>query len=143
MIMKLNAPIKVLCVDDNFLVAEGIKIKLALAGGFEWMGQLADADDLVEHVRRKRPDIVLLDIDMPGKDAFTALRELHDAGLNTRVLMVSGHVRTELIDRAVEAGAWGYVSKGEGAEQIINAIHDVLAGKFVMGPEVASEYRAS
>jgi two-component system response regulator DesR len=141
--MILNTPIRVLCVDDNFLVAEGIKIKLSLAGGFEWLGQLADADDLVHQVRRTHPDVVLLDIDMPGKDAFAALEELRDEGLDTRVIMVSGHVRTELIDRAVEAGAWGYVSKGEGAEQIINAIHDVMNGKFVMGPEVASEYRTS
>jgi DNA-binding NarL/FixJ family response regulator len=52
-------------------------------------------------------------------------------------------VRTDLIDRAVEAGAWGYVSKGEGAETIVSAIHEVLAGRFIMGPEVAAEYRGT
>lgn len=134
-------PIRVLCVDDNFLVAEGIKIKLMLAGGFDWLGQLSDADNLVEEVRRLRPDIVLLDIDMPGRDAFEALEELNSLNLNTRVIMVSGHVRTDLIDRAVEAGAWGYVSKGEGAETIILAINEVMGDRFVMGPEVSAEYR--
>ena len=141
--MRIDIPIKVLCVDDNFLVAEGIKIKLMLAGGFEWLGQLAEADDLLKEVQEKHPDVVLLDIDMPGKDAFVALEELNALGLGTRVIMVSGHVRTELVDRAVEAGAWGYVSKGEGSDQIITAIRDVMDGKFVMGPEVAAEYRGS
>jgi DNA-binding NarL/FixJ family response regulator len=141
--MRFDIPIRVLCVDDNFLVAEGIKIKLMLAGGFEWLGQLADAEDLTNQVQEKSPDIVLLDIDMPGKDAFTALEELNDLELETRVIMVSGHVRADLIDRAVEAGAWGYVSKGEGSDQIISAIRDVMSGKFVMGPEVAAEYRGS
>lgn len=139
----INRQVRVLCVDDNFLVAEGIKIKLMLAGGFQWLGQLADADQLVSEVERTRPDIVLLDIDMPGKDAFAALEELNRRDLGARVLMVSGHVRTDLIDRAVEAGAWGYVSKGEGAESIVSAIQDVIDGKFVMGPEVAAEYRGA
>lgn len=141
--MKLTQSIKVLCVDDNFLVAEGIKIKLSLAGGFEWLGQLSDADNLVEEVGRSRPDIVLLDIDMPGKDAFTALEELGEEHPETRVLMVSGHVRSDLIDRAVEAGAWGYISKGDGADSIVNAIRDIMNGKFVMGAEVTAEYRGA
>jgi len=141
--MKQERPIRVLCVDDNFLVAEGIKIKLSLAGGFEWLGQLSDADDLINQVERTKPDVVLLDIDMPGRDAFAALDELSENFAQTRVIMVSGHVRTELIDRAVEAGAWGYVSKGEGAEAIVSAIHQVMDGRFVMGPEVAAEYRGN
>lgn len=141
--MVRQQPIKVLCVDDNYLVAEGIKIKLMLAGGFEWLGQLSDADHLTDEVRQRRPDIVLLDIDMPGKDAFAALEELGESGLDSRVIMVSGHVRTDLIDRAVEAGAWGYVSKGEGSETIVSAIDQVMAGKFVMGPEVSAEYRSA
>ncbi len=136
----ISHPIKVLCVDDNFLVAEGIRIKLMLTGGFQWLGQLADADHLVDEARRTQPDVVLLDIDMPGRDAFEALEELNRSNPHARVIMVSGHVRSELIDRAVEAGAWGYVSKGEGAETIVNAIRDVMENKFVMGPEVSAEY---
>lgn len=135
--------IRVLCVDDNFLVAEGIKIRLNLAGGFEWVGQLPDADRLIEHVEQARPDVVLLDLDMPGKDAFTAMRELADAAPDVRTIVISGHVRSELVDKAVEAGAWGYISKGEGPETIVAAIHQVVQGQFVVGPDVKAEYSGS
>ena len=132
--------IRVLCVDDNFLVSEGIKIRLNLAGGFEWVGQLPDADRLIEQVQQSRPDIVLLDLDMPGKDAFTAMRELADVEPDVRTIVISGHVRSELVDKAVEAGAWGYISKSEGPETIVAAIRQVVNGEFVVGPDVKAEY---
>lgn len=134
-------PIRVLCVDDNFLVAEGIKVRLNLAGGFEWVGQLPDADKLVEQVKQARPDVVLLDLDMPGKDAFEAMRELVEAVPDVRTIVISGHVRSDLVDRAVESGAWGYISKSEGPETIVGAIQQVVNGQFVVGPDVRAEYR--
>jgi len=135
-----SEPIRVLCVDDNFLVAEGIRIRLNLAGGFEWVGQLPDADNLIEQVQKGHPDVVLLDLDMPGKDAFMAMRELAEVAPDVRTIVISGHVRSELVDRAVEAGAWGYISKSEGPETIVAAIHQVVNGQFVVGPDVKAEY---
>lgn len=131
-------PIKVLCVDDNFLVSEGIRLKLRMEGGFEWLGQLNSADRLIAEVKERRPDVVLLDLDMPGKDAFTALRELHDEKLETRVIIISGFVRSDLVDRAVEAGAWGYVSKGDSTDAVVNAIRQVMKGQFALAPNTAS-----
>ena len=136
-------PIRILCVDDNFLVAEGIKIRLNLAGGFEWVGQLPDADRLIEQVQQAQPDVVLLDLDMPGKDAFMAMRELADAAPDVRTIVISGHVRSELVDKAVEAGAWGYISKSEGPETIVAAIRQVVNGQFVVGPDVKAEYNGT
>jgi DNA-binding NarL/FixJ family response regulator len=136
-----NEPIKVLCVDDNDLVAEGLRMKLRHTGDFEWMGSLREADDLVKAAWRSRPHVVLLDIDMPGKDPFEAMRELTDMFPSVRVLMLSGHVRRELIDRAIESGAWGYVSKNEGADVIVHAIERVARGEFTLGPDVQDEYR--
>ncbi len=129
-------PIRVMCVDDNFLIAEGISIMLRMAGGFEWLGQLPTADDLVAQVREHQPDIVLLDIDLPGRDAFDALDELDRECPHVRTIILSGLVRREFIDRAVEAGAWGYLLKGESAAEVVSAICRVMQGEFVMGPEV-------
>ncbi len=139
---RARKPIRVLCVDDNDLVAEGIRIKLDIErGGFEWIGQLRDANHLVQEAFRTKPNVILLDIDMPGKDAFEALHEVSELFPNVRVLMLSGHVRRELIERAIEAGAWGYISKHEGADLIIDAIERVTNGEFALGPDVQREYR--
>jgi DNA-binding NarL/FixJ family response regulator len=140
--IMVNDTIKVLCVDDNFLVAEGIRIKLALAGGFDWLGHLSDADHLLEQVQSLRPDVVLLDIDMPGKNAFEALEELSQTHPEARVIIVSGHVRADLIDRALDAGAWGYISKGDEADTIVSAIQKVMEGQCVLGTDAKAAYRA-
>lgn len=136
-----NAPIKVLCVDDNDLVAEGIKMKLSAAEDYQWLGQLRDADKLVQVAFQKRPHVILLDIDMPGKDPFVAIRELADLFPSVRVVMLSGYVRQDLIDRAIESGAWGYVAKSDGADMVLRAISRVARGEFTLGPDVEDEYR--
>jgi DNA-binding NarL/FixJ family response regulator len=135
--------IRVLCVDDNHLVADALKTKLRLAGGFEWLGQVTEATGLVELADRIKPDIILLDIDMPGEDPFDVLEALTNECPETRVVMFSGHVRGDLIDKAVEAGAWGYISKNDGTESIVSSLHRVAEGEFVIGEEAEAEFRRS
>ena len=126
----------ILCVDDNRHVADALRVKIGQERTLEWLGWLPDATDLVAKVVAESPTIVLLDLDMPGRDPFEALAELSDIGTGTRTLVFSGHVRKELIDRAIEAGAWGYVSKSEGEEALLDAIEKVLGGEFTLSPEV-------
>jgi len=133
--------IRVMCVDDNDFVAEAIRRKLAMDRAFAWAGWLPEAQDMVEKVKESKADVVLLDIDMPGKNSFEALTELAAACPDTRVIMLSGYVRTDYIHRAVEAGAWGYVSKNENVETILSAIQQVARGAFVMGSEVEAELK--
>ena len=83
--------IRVMCVDDNPLVAEGVRIKLNMEGGFEWAGHRHTADDLCDWVRRWKPDIVLLDIDMPGAYALPSLSELAEAVPDTKTVILSGY----------------------------------------------------
>ena len=134
-------PIRVMCVDDNDFVAEAIRRKLSLDPSFAWAGWLPEARQLVEKVKETKADVVLLDIDMPGKDSFEALAELASACPSARVIMLSGYVRSDYIDRAVEAGAWGYVSKNENTETILAAIQQVAKGGFAMGSEVEAELK--
>ena len=138
---SMASPIRVMCVDDNDFVAEAIRRKLSLDTAFEWAGWLPEARDLVTKVKEAKADVVLLDIDMPGKDSFEALGELAAACPSARVIMLSGYVRADYIDRAVEAGAWGYVSKNENTETILAAIQQVSRGGFAMGSEVEAELR--
>lgn len=136
----MSEPVRVMCVDDNFLVAEGVAIMLRLAGGFQWVGQLSTADHLAREAADRKPHIVLLDIDLPGRDPFDALSELAAECPDVRTIMFSGYIRSDFIDRAVESGAWGYLAKGESADVVVDAIQRVLHGEFVMGPDVESLY---
>lgn len=127
---------RVLCVDDNEFIGEALQLKLSQVGGFKWLGQLMDAEKLVDEAARMQPDLVLLDIDMPGKDPFQALEELADKVPQAKVVMLTGHVRDELIDKAFGSGAWGYLSKSESTDTIVRALQRVMDGEVVLGPDV-------
>ena len=129
----MSGSIGVLCVDDNRFVAEALEEKLSTADGYRWLGHLMDADGLFDHVKRLKPDVVLLDIDMPGPDPFAALQEITTKCPDVAVLILSGYVRPELIDRAIDAGASGYLSKGDGADSLLSDIRRAAQGEFVLG----------
>lgn len=127
--------ISVLCVDDNQHVADAIRAKLANAGGFEWKGWLSAADTLLEAGRREHPTVVIMDVDMPGRDPFEAVAEMAAQYPEIRAIMFSGYVRSELIDRAFDAGAWGYVSKNDGEDELVQALRLVAGGDIFLSPE--------
>lgn len=132
--------ITVLCVDDNPHVADALRLKVARTPGLAWQGWLPSADQLFDKVVAEQPDVVLLDIDMPGRSPFEALAQIADEARDSRVLVFSGHVRRELVERAIESGAWGYISKNDGDTTLVEAIRRVATGEFVLSPEVQSVF---
>ncbi len=134
--MLNRSPIRVLCVDDHAFLVEGLQARLSLARDMEFVGRLSTADDLVQEAKRTRPDVVLLDIEMPGVDPFEAVDDLRRQCPSVHVIMLSAYVRDHYIDSAVNAGAWGYLSKNDDPELIIDAIRKVARGEFVFGPSV-------
>ncbi len=138
--MLAEKKIGVLCVDDNPHVAEALKMKLRRAESFEWMGWLADADHMVETAKSICPKIVILDVDMPGQDPFEATAALNEACPDTRVVFFSGHVRLEFIERALDAGAWGYASKSDGEEALLSVLRAVAGGEIAFSPEARATY---
>lgn len=136
--MSGSSPVRVLCVDDNFLVIDSLVARLGQESWIEVAGTLSQADEITAAVERSRVDVVLLDVDMPGRDSFAALQELSERHPHVRTIMLSGHVRAELIDRAVACGAWGYLSKSVGAEVVVEAIRAVRDGEFALSTEGVS-----
>jgi DNA-binding NarL/FixJ family response regulator len=131
--------IKVLCVDDTDFVAEALRRRLAISGDFEWLGLLGNANNLEAEITGRRPDVVVLDVDMPGRASFDALQAVSDACPDVRVIMLSGHVRADYINRSLQCGAWGYLSKNEDVATIVAAIKKVHRGEFAFGPESEAE----
>lgn len=134
-----EATVRVLCVDDHAFLLEGLAARFASEPEFEICGTLESADQLVETILEKQPDIVLLDIEMPGRDAFDVLEELAEREVTTRVVLLSGYIRQTYLDMAIKSGAWGYLSKRDEPGTIVAAIRDVRAGRFAFSPEVVSK----
>lgn len=137
---KMTMPVQVLCIDDNPHVADALRIQLSREPGMQWQGWLPAADDLVQRAARDHPGIVIIDIDMPGRDAFDAINELAQCCPDIRSVIFSGLTRKDLIERAVEAGAWGYVSKNDGELALMTALRLVKDGEFSLSPEARSSF---
>lgn len=133
--------ITVLCVDDNPDVAEALRVQIGRTPGFVWGGWAASAAGLGT-LPADNPSILLLDIDMPGPDPFEALEVLLMRRPGVRALVFSGHVRPDMIARALEAGAWGYVSKNDGEDELVRCLRAVASGEFAMSPEVRRAHDA-
>ncbi len=128
--------IRVLCVDDHAFLAEGLRSKIALEPDLQFAGWLPDASNVVQKVLEDKVDIVTLDIEMPGPDPFEAVADLNRRCPDARAIMLSAYVRDSYIDAAVEAGAWGYLSKSDDPDHIVQAIRKVVGGQFAFGPSV-------
>lgn len=129
-----STAISVLCVDDNRSIADAIREQLARAGGFLWCGWLADASSLAEAIALHHPLIVLMDLDMPGRPPFEAMRELA-ATPDLRFVILSGHVSRDLVLRAIDEGAWGYILKGDRDENIVDNLRQVASGALGFSAE--------
>jgi len=133
-------PITVACVDDNENVGEALEILIRDQNDIEWMGWLPNPADLPSFVDQHKPTILLLDLDIPGYDSLAAAAALADNAPDTRIIVLSGHVREELVDEALAAGTWGYVSKNDGEQLLLDAIRRVAAGEFVLSPEARATF---
>jgi DNA-binding NarL/FixJ family response regulator len=134
-------PVRVLCVDDHAFLAEGMKSRLSLESDMEVVGWLESAEGLSGEVRRREADVVLMDIEMPGPDAFAVLADLHRSNPQVRTIILSAYVRDHYIDAADKVGAWGYLSKSDTPDSVVAAIRKVVRDEFAFGPKVLERCR--
>jgi two-component system response regulator DesR len=102
----------------------------------QWVGGLDRADHLIEESKRTCPDIVILDVDMPGADVFEVLPAMQNQCPNVRVIMLTSYSSPEHIDRAFAAGAWGFVSKLDQIDTLMDGIQAVMRGELYFSPMV-------
>lgn len=131
-----DEPIRVLLADDHAMVREGLRILLGSAAGIVVLGEAESGVSAVATARRLAPDIVILDLDMPGGSGASALCDLV-ALPNVQVLILTMHVEDGRLVPLLEAGARGYLSKEAAARDLVDAIRVVAAGEVYVRPEAA------
>jgi DNA-binding NarL/FixJ family response regulator len=129
--------VRVVLADDHPVVRDGLRGMLTGAAGIEVVGEAADGVEAVAVVRATRPDVLLLDLRMPGGDGLEAIAALR--GDPVRVLVLSTFATGRDVAAALEAGATGYVVKDTPADQLVAALRAAAAGESVLSPAVATQ----
>ncbi|MGW1405712.1 response regulator [Streptomyces sp. NPDC002403] len=129
--------IRVLLVDDHQVVRRGLRTFLEVQDDIEVVGEAADGAEGVARTEELRPDVVLMDIKMPGTDGIEALRRLRELENPAKVLIVTSFTEQRTVVPALRAGASGYVYKDVDPDALAGAIRSVYAGHVLLQPEVA------
>jgi DNA-binding NarL/FixJ family response regulator len=130
-------PIRVMLVDDHALVRAGFRSVLHACADIVVVGEAGDGEMAVATATRAHPEVVVMDLDMPGCDGLTATRRLHEAVPDVRVLVVTMYEEREKLLAVLSAGARGYLSKGAAERELADAIRVVAAGDVYVRPAVA------
>jgi len=139
-VVEFKKKAKVLLIDDNYEHLSGVREILNLEGQFEVVATSTSANIGISLVKKHRPDIVLMDINMPEKDGLQAIQEIEKLDLGVRVVALSGYDDADLIFRTMKLGAKGYVLKTMASAQLIYAIEEVAAGKIYLPSALSSRF---
>ena len=135
----MSGKLRVLLVDDHKLFRSGVRALLARQPDFEVVGEAADGLDGVQQARQLKPDVVLLDLDMPGISGREAVRTLAEEIPQVRVLMLTVSEDAEDLLDTLRAGAAGYLLKNIDAEYFVDAIRRAASGESVVSPEMTGK----
>ena len=130
--------LRVVVVDDHPVVRDGIVGMLSSDTGIEVVGQAADGAEAIGLIRALEPDVVLMDLRMPGMDGVAAIRELARLGVSSHVLVLTTFDADADVLRAIEAGATGYLLKDASRDELLRALRSAAAGHAVLAPSVAT-----
>ncbi len=131
--------INILLVDDHDLVRLGINRLLSDIKGFNIVGEAKSGEEAIEKVNKLRPDVVLMDVKMPGMGGLEATKRIVKQHPKIKVLVVTVYGDEPYPSRVLQAGATGYMTKGASVEEMVQAINSVYSGKRYLSPEVAQQ----
>ena len=131
--------IRVLCVDDHPLLREGIAVLIGNQSDMELVAEAANGREAVEQFRKHRPDVTLMDLQMPMVNGFDAISAIRSEFPEARILVLTTHTGDVQVSRALKAGARAYLLKGSVREELLETIRAVYAGHKRLSSEVAAE----
>lgn len=129
--------IRVILVDDHLLIRRGLRDTLAETGDIRVVGEAGNYGELRELLRRQNCDVLLLDVNLPGRSGIDALRSLSEEGEAVRSVVLSQHAEDQYGIRAFKAGAMAYLNKTADPQRIVDAVRTVAAGRKYITPELA------
>lgn len=132
----MSASIRILIVDDHSVLRAGIRALLDVQPDFEVVGEAGNGQEALARVRELQPDIVLMDIGMPGMDGLVATREIKSFQPDTKILILTQHENKEYVLPSLRIGASGYVLKRADGDELLQAIRRLFAGEMFFDPRV-------
>ena len=129
--------IQVLLIDDHAMLREALQLVFDRTPGFKVVGAAGDAQSGISIAEREHPNVVLMDIEMPGLDPFAAAERIRSILPDTALVFLSAHVTDRFLRRALDLGAKGYLTKRESPQSLVEAVRRVAAGEEVFSGEVA------
>ena len=136
--MASEPRIRVMIVDDHSIVRVGLQQVLEQAGDFEVVGHASDGEEAVRVAVEVEPDVVIMDVMMPGKDGVEACREIMGSLPGVRVMMLTASTAEDAVVEAVAAGATGYLQKETGRERLLSAVRGVARGELRLPADVVT-----
>lgn len=137
--MTTVRPLRVFVVDDQALVREAVAHRLAAELGFEVVGTASNADDAIAHVGRILPDIILLDIDMPGRSCFEAAAVMKTRAPRAKLVFLSGAWNRNYLEKALALGSAGYLTKSDPPDQVAASLRRVTDGEVIFSRELRDQ----
>ena len=138
--LEFKKKARIIIVDDNYEHLSGIKELIEIESDFDVVATATSASVAISLIKKYRPEIVLMDINMPEKDGLTAIAEIEKLDLGVRTIALTGYDDPDLIFRAMKIGAKGYILKTMASAQLIYAIDEVAAGKIYLPATLSSRF---
>ena len=135
--------IKILIVDDQEIVRTGLRLILEGEGRFQSITEVSTGEEAVLRCRDSKPDVVILDISLPGISAFESTRKLKRICPATAIIVLAAHAKSPYPTRMLDAGASGYLTRDCDAAELVEAVCEVAAGKRYIGSEAAKQLALS
>lgn len=134
--MISSLPIRILLVEDHQIVRQGLSVLLAASPDLDVVGEASDGRSAIRMAKELDPDVVLMDVALPGLNGIEATRQILAESNHVKVLGLSMHPDRRFVARMLKAGATGYVLKSTAFEELVSAVQRIAAGEIYLGPEV-------
>ena len=135
----MSKTIRLLICDDHAVVRRGLRSLVGVKAEMELVGEAVDGEEAVAMAKKLKPDVIIMDLIMPRKDGVTAITEIKKKNQNAKILVLTSFSDDKNVFSAIKAGASGYLLKDSSPEDLLQAIHDVHAGKSSLHPVIAQK----